>query len=172
VAAVKPDESDVVFLPFLFGSNADPEAKACLVGLSGWHTPGHVLRAVYEGVVFGHKAHVDRLMRFREPPEAVRLTGGAARSEVWAQMFADVLATPVEVPAGTELGAKGAAMCAGVAAGCFTSYAEAVQAMVHVDRVYRPDTDAEEVYAAKYRRYRSVVEGLGPLWEKIAVPAD
>ena len=44
---------------------------------------------------------------------AGRLTGGAARSEPWTQIFADVFQMPVEIPAGTELGALGVAMTAG-----------------------------------------------------------
>ena len=37
----------------------------------------------------------------------IRFTGGAARSRVWAQIFADVLGVPVDIPEGTELGALG-----------------------------------------------------------------
>ena len=44
VAQTRPEDSAVVFLPFLFGSNVSPDAKACFLGLSGWHTRGHVLR--------------------------------------------------------------------------------------------------------------------------------
>jgi L-xylulokinase len=106
VSTTRPDHASIVFLPFLFGSNADPDAKAALIGLAHHHTRSDVLRAIYEGVAFAHRAHFDRLMRFRKPPETIRLTGGAARSEVWVQIFADVYQTPVEIPQGTELGAK------------------------------------------------------------------
>ena len=168
VAATPPEDACPVFLPFLFGSNAQPDAKACLVGLSGWHNRGHVLRAVYEGVVFGHKAHVDRLLRFRDPPKTIRLTGGAARSEVWVQIFADVLQTPVELPLGTELGALGAALCAGVAAGCFKDYREAVKAMVRMSRTQPPNASRAGLYAAKYDRYQKVLAALGPVWKELA----
>ena len=89
VAATEPEDANIVFLPFLYGSNVSPDAKSCLVGLNGWHTRGHVLRAIYEGVVFGHRTHVDRLLRFRSMPATIRLTGGAARSDEWLQIFAD-----------------------------------------------------------------------------------
>jgi len=168
VAKTRPEQAGIVFLPFLFGSNADADAKACFLGLSGWHTRGDVLRAIYEGVVFGHKAHVDRLLRFREPPKTLRLTGGAAHSDVWVQIFADVFQTPVEIPAGTELGALGAAMAAGIGAGCFAGYREAVAAMVKIGRVCQPDPARQEVYAEKYDRYRTVQEALRPVWKRLA----
>jgi L-xylulokinase len=168
VATTGPRDASVVFLPFLFGSNAAPDAKACFLGLGGWHTRAHVLRAIYEGVVFGHRAHVDRLLRYRGPFESIRLTGGAARSRPWVQIFADCFQAPVEVPAGSELGALGAAICAGVAAGVFGDYREAVEAMVKIDRVQQPDPANRDMYAEKVARYQKALEALGPLWRELA----
>ncbi len=167
-SATRPQEANIVFLPFLFGSNAAPDAKACLLGLAGWHTRAHVVRAIYEGVVFGHRAHVDRLLRHRGPFQSIRLTGGAARSRPWVQVFADCFQMPVEVPAGEELGALGAAMCAGVAAGVFHDWQEAVAAMVRLDRVQEPDQALAAVYAGKYARYQKVIAALGPAWPELA----
>ncbi len=164
VAAVEPGATNIVFLPFLFGSNADPAAKACLLGLAGWHTRGHLLRAVYEGVVMSHRWHVDRLLQFRQRPEAIRLAGGAARSPQWCQVFADVFQTPVEIPAGTELGALGSAILAGVAAGCFADYASAVQAMVRIVDTRPPRPEYAAVYETKYARYKEALAALAPLW--------
>ena len=96
---------------------------------------------------------------------AIRLTGGAARSEVWGQIFADVFQAPVEIPSGTELGALGAAICASVAAGCHPGYAEACRAMVKIARRQEPDPANRDVYATKYDRYRSVLAALEPVWK-------
>ena len=166
VAATRPEDAGIVFLPFLFGSNANPDARACLVGLGGWHTRGHVLRAIYEGIVFSHRGHVERLMRFRPMPEVIRLTGGAARSEAWVKVFADGFQVPVQLPDGTELGALGAAIAAAVAVGCHRDYAEAVGAMVRFSRIQEPDPAQKAVYEAKYERYRNVVAALDPIWKR------
>ena len=168
VSAVAPEDTGILFLPFLYGSNVSPDATSCLLGLNGRHTRGHVLRAIYEGVVFGHKAHVDKLLKFRAMPERIRFTGGAARSEVWVQIFADVFQVPVEIPEGTELGALGAAICAAVAAGCCDSYEQAVDAMVRFARVQEPDPAMASVYGAKYERYRKALAALDPVWKDLA----
>jgi L-xylulokinase len=168
VAATKPEDASIVFLPFLYGSNVGPDAKACLLGLNGWHTRGHVLRAIYEGVVFGHRAHVDRLLKFRAMPATIRLTGGAARSRVWVQVFADCFQVPVDIPDGTELGALGAAIAASVAAGCHPGYKEAIAAMVRFSRRQEPDPARKGLYAAKYERYRKVIAALDPIWTQLA----
>ena len=166
VAEVAPEDSGVTFLPFLYGSNVEAEAEACFLGVKSWHRRAHLVRALYEGIVFSHKTHVDRLLQLRAPPTAIRLTGGAARSRLWVQMFADVLQTPIEVPAGSELGTLGAAICAGVAAGRFASFAEAVPRMVHLADTYAPDPARRDVYARKYAAYRDSVAALAPLWKR------
>jgi L-xylulokinase len=168
VAATKPEDSTAVFLPFLYGCNVSLDGKACLLGFDGWHSRGHVLRAVYEGVIFSHNWHLQRLLQFRPKPQTVRLSGGAARSDVWLQMFADILQIPVEVPAGTELGAMGAALVAAVAVGLYGSYEEAVAAMVSVERAREPDPQLAERYRAKYARYQRALECMEPFWSQAA----
>jgi len=164
VEATKPEDARITFLPFLYGSNVGPDAKACFIGLSGWHTRGHVLRAIYEGVVFGHKTHIERLLKFRAMPGTIRLTGGAARSEAWVQIFADALQTPVEIPDGTELGALGAAIAAAVASGCYDGYEEAVGAMVRFARRQEPNRSRKGLYDEKYERYHATIRALDSVW--------
>jgi L-xylulokinase len=164
VEGIPPGDSDVLFLPFLYGSNAGPKASAGFLGLHGWHGKAHMLRAVYEGVVFSHKTHVDRLLGHRGGAQAARIAGGAAKSEAWVQMFADVLQLPIELTACEELGAMGAAMCGGVGVGLFGSFEEAVQRMVRVSRTVEPRKEYRDVYEEKYGRYRRSIEALRSTW--------
>lgn len=167
VASTQPDDTGIIFFPFLKGSNMDPDSTACLIGLSDRHTRGHVLRAVYEGVLFGHMTHLERLLKFRKMPERIRLSGGAARSDVWAQMVADIFQVPVDVPEGSELGALGAAIGAAVAAGCYESYQAACDAMVTFSRSYEPNRDLAQVYKTKYARYKRALEAMAPAWKEL-----
>ncbi|HIJ70184.1 MAG TPA: carbohydrate kinase [Planctomycetes bacterium] len=165
VESVSAKEAAITFLPFLYGSNAGAGAKSCIIGLEGFHTRAHVLRAIYEGIVFAHNTHLQRLLKFRDPPEVIRFTGGAARSEVWVQMFADCFQIPVEIPAGTELGALGAAIAAAVAVGLYSSYEEAVGAMTRIESRREPNRAQKEIYTEKYERYKKVILALEPVWE-------
>jgi L-xylulokinase len=160
VESVAPSASEVLFLPFLYGSNEGPSASAGFLGLHGWHGKPHLLRAVYEGVIFSHKRSIERLLRHRAPAVAARIAGGAAKSELWVQMFADVLGLPIEVTACEELGAMGAAMTAGVGVGIFNSFEEAARRMVRVSRTVEPRKDLRGVYEQKYGRYISAIEAL------------
>jgi L-xylulokinase len=168
VAETEPAQTGIVFLPFLYGSNVSLDGKACFFGLDGWQSRGHVLRAIYEGIIFSHHWHLDRLLQFRSLPGQIRLSGGAARSTVWLQMFADILQVPVEVPSGTELGALGAAIAASVAAGCYPSLPSACQAMVRIERCCEPNPKLASLYREKYGRYQRLLQVLAPVWSELA----
>lgn len=159
------EDAGIVFLPYLYGSNSSAYAKACFLGLSSWHKREHIMRAIYEGVVFSSKQHVDNLLKYKKMPKVARLSGGPSRSEVWVQMYADVMQVPVEVVEGTELGALGAAICAGVAVGEFNSFQEAVESMVRVSSVYYPDLKKKSEYERKYERYKKAVEITNKYWD-------
>ncbi|UCF97795.1 MAG: carbohydrate kinase [Spirochaetaceae bacterium] len=163
-ASVHPADSDIVFLPFLYGSNVGPNAASCFLGLHGWHRKEHLLRAVFEGVVFSHKTHVDRLLTYRDTPKVARMAGGAAKSPIWVQMFADVLGIPIELTSNEELGAMGAAICAGVGVGVFASFEEAVDRMVCVSQTVEPRSDYTKLYADKYVRYQKYLRALAEAW--------
>ena len=90
VVAETPD-TDVTFFPFLFGSDSEARATGTLWGLRAGTDRDRIIRAVYEGIVFQHVRHMNRLLQVVDAPRVVRCAGGATRSEVWMQLFADAI---------------------------------------------------------------------------------
>jgi L-xylulokinase len=162
IAHAARNEGDApVYLPFLYGSPHGAGVGAAFAGLRGWHTRGHLLHAVLEGVVFNHRWHTEALgeaFPVRERP--ARLCGGGARSPLWSQMLADALGTPIEVTDAIEAGSRGAAVLAGVGAKVYDDLDEAAAATVRVVRGYQPDPSRAAELTARYRRYRRVVDAL------------
>jgi len=170
VSEVDPSNCDVYYLPFLYGSNVHPLAKGSFVGLTSYHTTAHMLRAIYEGVAYSAKTHIERLLSARPAPAAIRMAGGAVNSPEWVQIFADVLGFPMETVKGVkELGAMGCAMAAAVAAGVYSDYAEAARAMVRVNAPVMPDWDRNRIYQEKYGKYCAVRDALDSVWDTFAV---
>ncbi len=168
VMSVKPDDAHTVFLPYLYGGSDDAHASAMFANITAANTRAQLVRAVYEGVVFGHKLHIERLLKSRQtPPKALRLAGGVTNSPDWVQMFADILGMPVETIEVKELGALGAAMTAAVAAGLYTDLAQAAEKMVKVARVYQPDPRYADVYQLKYRDFCTLAQAMRPLWASL-----
>ena len=160
VAAIHPGDSDLVFVPYLFASNSYPDDRAAFFNISSFYGGEHMLRAVYEGVVFSTCLHVERLTRNRERFALGRLSGGVANSSVWAQMLADALQIRLEIVRGSELGALGAAMCAGICTGEFADFREASERMVHLNRAYDPDPGLTGVYADKFGQFKKAIAVL------------
>jgi len=165
VESVSPNDSDVVFLPFLFGTHAGPDATAGFIGLNGYHTKAHLLRALYEGVAFSHRYHIEKLEQHRKLPDVIRISGGAAKSRVWMQLFADLMNKRIEAAANNELGTLGAVLCAGIGTGKFDSFETATAKMVKVAAVYEPNPGNYDIYEKKYQRYIRVIDGLKPVWK-------
>ncbi len=164
VSSVKGEESNIVFLPYIFGSNYNPKARACFVGLESYSKREDMLRAVYEGVVFAHKVHLEKLLMNRENTEAIRIAGGVINSNVWIQMVADIFELPVEIIEVSELGALGCAMAAAVAFGEFSDLKNAAKAMTNVKKVFSPNQDNFLVYRNKYDRFKKVSKALEEVW--------
>lgn len=165
VESIEPQDNNVIFLPFLNGSNEDALAKGTFVGLTAYHNKKHMLRAVYEGIVFSHLTHVKKLLANRENPKSIRLSGGAANSKVWVQIFADALQIPIDTIEDKEIGAQGAAMVAGIAAGIYKDYPDAIKKTVKITDTIMPRPEYKEIYEEKYAAYRAVIDGLSSAWK-------
>ncbi len=165
VAQTPIDASHVIFHPFLYGSNVQANARAGFYGMAGWHTRAHLLRALYEGIVFGHLSHIQKLRQVGARFEKARLTGGAARSEVWAQMFADIVQVPLEIVDSEETGTRGAALTAGVGAGIYENLADAAQCAVSSRQTYTPDATNTVIYMKRFEAYQQIVEAMRSPWD-------
>lgn len=169
VAELAPEDCPVYFLPFLYGSNSHTYARGSFLGLTSACGNAHLLRAVYEGVAYAHKTHILRLQQGALRHAPIRMAGGAANSDVWTQIFANVLNAPIERVQGVrELGALGCAMAAAVAAGAYPDYIAAARAMVRVGPPIHPNPDFVPIYQDKFETYQRITEALTPVWDRLA----
>lgn len=166
VAGVLAGPSTLLYHPFLYGSPYGEAASAGLLGLRGWHRRADVVRAVWEGVVLGHRVHVDALREGFSLSGPARLTGGAARSGVWSQMFADALDVEIEVPDSAETGARGAALLAGLGAGVYADLDEAAST-VRIARRHHPDAARTAVLNDAYARFVAAAASLREVWRAL-----
>ncbi|MDR1613248.1 MAG: carbohydrate kinase [Planctomycetota bacterium] len=160
VASVPKASTDIQFLPFLYGSNAGLGMKSGLYGLQALHEPRHIAQAIYEGVIFCHNMHLVPMLKYFPRTEALRVTGGPTKSDVWMRMLADVSGLPVEIPEIEETGCVGSAMAAAVGTGAFPDFRSAIDAFNPPLRTVEPDKSSHEAYQAKYGRYVDLIKAL------------
>jgi len=127
-AAVGPGADGVVFLPYLMGERSpvwDGQASGAFVGLNLFHTRAHLYRAVLEGVTLALRHNMEAGARgaVSLDPRLV-VVGGAARSDLWMQIIADVTGYPVWTIREDVEAALGAARLAAVGIGLIERDAE------------------------------------------------
>ena len=167
VESILPEDTDIVFVPYLYASATNPKSKGMFLGLSGYHRREHLIRAVYEGVAFSTAFHVERLIKGRNVQyKTARFSGGVSRSPVWAQMVCDILQIPIEILKSSELSAMGAAMSAGIACGVFSDQEDAVEKMVKISHRYEPCAEKAAVYQRKFSNYKRALEFLDKYYDE------
>ncbi|HTN83017.1 MAG TPA: FGGY-family carbohydrate kinase, partial [Sorangium sp.] len=157
-AAIPPAKSSVLALDWLNGRrtpDADQRLKGALVRLDLGTDAPRIYRALVEAVAFGSRAIVERFRSQGIRIDGVIGIGGVARKSPFAmQVLADVLDMNVEVRAGEQPVALGAAMFAATAAGLHATVEGAQRAMSPgTEAIYRPDAARVALYDALYRDY-------------------
>ncbi len=170
VENLPPEGLDLIYHPFLnlHGAALPDEAKAGFYGLSGWHTKAHMLRALYEGVAFSHLQCIRQFPPTGYKIRAGHLTGGAAKSSVWSQMFADVLDMRIDVIEAQEVGSLGAALCAGIGAGVYKDPTDAVKKAVRIARTHTPNPDVQPTYARRYDVFNYLIDAMVEPWNRLS----
>jgi sugar (pentulose or hexulose) kinase len=144
--------------PFL-----NTNARAQFTGLSPDHTRDHLIRAVYEGVALAMK---DCYEHIPGTADEVYIGGGGAQSAFWCGVFADCTGADFVVPSGSEFGAKGAALLAGVGVGEYDDVESAVRQTRSTEESYSPDPDHVAKYDALYDWYKTTYETMDDVWRK------
>jgi xylulokinase len=162
-ARVAPGSDGLVFMPNLAGDRGashDAYARGAWVGLTLTHSRAHLFRSLLEGVAFSFRSMQEWLEASGAPVHDVRCIGGQARSDVWNQIKADILDRVVLVPRVVEAVALGAGILAAVGIGAHADVHAAVNAMVHIEKRFKPDSGRVEQYARIFETYQSLYPAL------------
>ncbi|MFF1405206.1 FGGY family carbohydrate kinase [Streptomyces sp. NPDC058294] len=160
-----PDSGGVTFVPALAGLAAPwwrGDLRGSLTGLGLDTTPGHLVRALCEGIA----AQVAELAEaaatdLGTPLDTLRVDGGLTRSTLLMQAQADLLQRPVEVSALPDATALGAAALARLGADPALSVEDALPDWKPAT-VYEPRIPADRA-AERRARFRGAVAALlGP----------
>jgi len=115
-------------------------------------------RAIEEAAAYVSRGHLEIVEEVAGlTVDEVVFTGGASKGRLWQQILADVLDLPVRIPHVKESTAFGAAICAGVGAGLYSSLSDAAK-LVQFDATVEPQPAAARQYRALYDQWRRVYE--------------
>lgn len=156
---VMPGSGGLLALPYFMGERSpiwDPDARGVIMGLSLLHTKGHIFRACMEGVAYSLRHNMDEAVKAGIVLDRTCfMVGGASRSDLWTQIFADVtgfdmkrLDQDVEAPLGD-------AFLAGLGVGVFSSPAE-----IKTWLKFRETSVTNQEHHALYTKYFDLYKDL------------
>lgn len=166
----------LIFLPFLEGSRSphwDPEARGIFFGLNPRHKIDHLRKAIYEGIAFHLWENILLISKYCQFPSkdfSVKISGGGARNHILNQIKADILGQKIIQTKVSESGLLGNAILASLGLSVY-NYQEAVNKMVHTDKIYYPDlekhysyqTELFPIYRNLYLKNKSCFKDLSKL---------
>jgi len=160
---ISPGAEGLLALPHFTGTacpDFNPQARGAFVGISFKHKRAHFIKALVESVAFMLRENIDLLKSLSIPVEKVRSLGGAAKSNFWLQIKADVLNLPVDLPECSEAASLGAAILAGVGAGVYKDIDEAIKVATSTKKTLMPQPKNVSAYQEVYQRYLDLYQRL------------
>jgi xylulokinase len=170
-AAIKPGCDGLLFHPYLYGERSpfyNPKARGSFLATTYWHTKGHFVRSVMEGVAFSITNCFDVLQAIarkrNEEIQTIRIgEGGGSRSKLWRQIISDTLEILIEVMRVEEPGCLGAALLAGVGVGIYRDIQDAVQRTVQLHSQTLPDPTNSVIYKERRAVFNKTFQVLEPI---------
>ncbi len=133
----------------------EKKAPFIIYNFSVANSLGDFARAIMEGVCFAVRGNVEQMERIMgEPVTNLLYTGGTAGPPLWAQMMADVLVRPIQVPKIVEPAAAAGAQVV------LWGHGETTNIQRPESIVYEPDRSRAEAYQDPYEEYINLFEQM------------
>lgn len=169
-ARVPAGANGVLYTPWPWGERApvdDKNLRAGLYNLTLSTTRADIIRAFLEGVALNTRWLMKPVEKFLgRPVPKIHLVGGGAASNVWCQIFADVLGIEVlQVKDPIQANARGAAFIAAAGLGeiALTDVAE----LVEIAHRYVPDAERRVVYDESFDAFLSIYRQMKSVYAKL-----
>jgi xylulokinase len=147
----------LLFHPHLMGEWApfwDERMRGDMIGLTVQHTRAHLTRAVLEGVAFALRDALTQMEDIGLKAEDIRLIGQGSRSKLWSCIIANVLNRPLRLPLQPDA-AYGAALIAAIGVNLIDGTPEALERVIHIQKVIEPDPEIACLYDQLFDIYRA-----------------
>ena len=166
----KLGRSQVFYLPYLMGERSphnDPFARGAFIGMSMDTTREDMTLAVLEGVAFGIRDSLEVAKSLGIDIKRSKICGGGAKSQLWKEIFANVLNLELDSVETEEGPGYGGAILASVACGEFDSVREAAEKLVKVTSTVKPDSELAKRYEERYHAFVKIYPTVKPLFRII-----
>ncbi len=167
---VPAGSNGVLYTPWIWGERApveDRTLRAGLYNLSLHNTREDVIRAFLEGIAFNTRWLLPPVEKFmRRNVDTIHIVGGGAQSDVWCQIFADVMNVEIkQVQDPIYANARGAAWIAAVGLGEIKF--EDVSRLVQFKRTYPPQSQHRALYDDKFEIFKQIYKQMKGIYRRL-----
>ncbi|MBD3255509.1 MAG: xylulose kinase [Candidatus Lokiarchaeota archaeon] len=184
VDQVPAGANNLIFTPWLIGERTPIESdtiRGGLYNLSLEMTREHILRAIFEGVAFNVRwlfmyveKFIEKWVRKERPgfkkgdlimPE-LNIIGGGGSSDVWCQIFADVLNRKInQVKDPIQANARGAAYIASVGLGYIDW--DHIAKHTEIAKTFTPNSENRETYDGLFKEYLTIYKNMKKQYKRL-----
>ncbi len=159
-AKIPSNPTKVFFLPYLAMTGTpflDPKASGMLIGLRIETDRFIIAKSIMEGVAYEVRLNQELLTSANAKIELYKAIGGGAKSDVWMQIYSDVLNRPISVLQITESACWGVALLGGYGAGIIKEKPD-ILAQNHskIEKTFYPDDKRAQAYCERFDIYRRI----------------
>ena len=160
----------LIYTPWIWGERApvdDKTVRAGLFNLSLHNTREDIIRAFLEGIAFNTRWLLKPVVKFLgRKVESINIIGGGAQSDVWCQIFADVMNLEIkQVADPIYANARGAAWIGAVGLGEISF--NDVPKLVEIKKNYSPRKENRALYDERFRSFTQIYKQMAPVYRKL-----
>jgi xylulokinase len=160
----------VFYTPWIWGERApveDRTLRAGLYNLSLHNTREDIIRAFLEGIAFNTRWLLAPVEKFLgRNVDAIHTVGGGAQSDVWCQIFADVMNVEIkQVADPIYANARGAAWIAAVGLGEI-KFGD-IPKLVHFKHIYQPQSQNRTLYDETFQIFEQIYKQMKGVYHRL-----
>ena len=167
---VPAGSNGVIYTPWIWGERApidDKTVRAGLYNLSLHNSREDIIRAFLEGIAFNTRWLLKPVEKFLgQKVESINIVGGGAQSDVWCQIFANVMNVEIkQVADPIYANARGAAWIGAVGLGeiSFNDVSE----LVKIKQSYSPQSKKRAIYDERFDVFKKIYKQMKPIYKRL-----
>lgn len=175
VEEIPAGSNNIIFTPWLYGERTpveDHTVRGAFFNLSLDSDKGQLIRAVFEGVAFNSRWVLSAVEKFtKQPFDTLNMIGGGAQSNIWCQIYADILNRTIhQVHDPIQANARGAALIASVGLGYITF--NDIPNLIKIANIYTPNPAHRTLYDNLFEEYVGIYETNKALYQRLNARED
>ena len=160
----------VIYTPWIWGERAPVEDRTLRAGLYNLSLRNHredIIRAFLEGIALNTRWLLHPVEKFiGRSVQEINIVGGGAQSNVWCQIFADVMNVRInQVSDPVQANARGAAWIGAVGLGEI-SYPD-IKQFIRFKKTYHPANENRELYDSRFLVFKKIYKQMNGIYRQL-----